>query len=247
MLMKPRAATHCKFFISSPLSHFRTDPQARCGRRHERHGRRSAGRAGAGGRVGLAGAARSAAAVRVAEIEAPSPQIADAPDMTPESGTPMPEPQALALQEAPPPTTPLPQPAGTGPPAGARAPEPQAATPVPAPAPAVVETSARLKKGGTVAGALHGLGTSPRRRQQRRRGPEVARAPQPIAGRPGNHREAGARGRRRRAASDGTRDPAQPRREITLERDDLGDFSVEEEIFETVPKLQRASGRSTAR
>ena len=107
-------------------------------------------------RVGLAGAARSAAAVCIRRNRGPSPQMADAPNTYPDAGTPMPEPVALALQEAPPPDDTAA--AAAGPemalPAGTPASEPQAAMLV---AP-VVETSARLKKGGTVAGALHGLG-----------------------------------------------------------------------------------------
>ena len=178
-----------------------------------------------------------------AEIEAPSPQIADAPDMTPESGTPMPEPQALALQEAPP-TDDTAAAAGpeTGPPTGAPAPEPQAATPVPAPAPAVVETSARLKKGGTVAGALHGLGIAAK---------DVSNAVAALKSRVRlNRLPVGQEITVKLGPAEGADEPLlmalairpEPRREITLERDDSGDFSVEEEIFETVPKLQRASG-----
>ena len=34
----------------------------------------------------------------------------------------------------------------------------------------------------------------------------------------------------------------EPQREITLERNDTGDYSVEEEVFEIVPRLQRAAG-----
>jgi len=87
-----------------------------------------------------------------AETADASPRMADAPpDMYPESGTPMPEPAVLALQEAPPPDDTAaadgPEPS---PPTGAPDREPESAA---AAAPPVIETSARLKKGGTVAGA----------------------------------------------------------------------------------------------
>ncbi len=34
----------------------------------------------------------------------------------------------------------------------------------------------------------------------------------------------------------------EPQREFTIERDDDGDYSVEEEVFAVAPRVQRASG-----
>jgi murein DD-endopeptidase MepM/ murein hydrolase activator NlpD len=175
-----------------------------------------------------------------AEIEAPAPQTADAPDMNPDAGTPTPEPEALALQEAPPPDDTAAAAAGSemGLPAGAPASEPQAAMLVPA----VVETSARLKKGGTVAGALHGLGIAAK---------DVSNAIVALKSRVRlNRLPVGQEITVKLGPAEGADEPLlmalairpEPRREITLERDDSGDFSIEEQVYETVAKLQRAAG-----
>ncbi len=170
-----------------------------------------------------------------AETNGASPQIAEAPHVEPEAG---PE---------------------TAPPAGASDHEPEvvaqdappaddtavamASEPPPIPAPSAVETSTRLKKGGTVAGALHGLGIATRdvgnaiaalkahvRLNRLPVGQEINVTLGPTEGEEGKSLLAALRIR------------PEPRREVTLERDDDGEFSVEEEVFETVAKLQRASG-----
>ena len=110
------------------------------------------------------------------------------------------------------------------------------------PVPAVVETSARLKKGGTVAGALHGLGIAAK---------DVSNAIVALKSRVRlNRLPVGQEITVKLGPADGADEPLlmalairpEPRREITLERDDSGDFSVEEQVFETVAKLQRACG-----
>jgi len=178
-----------------------------------------------------------------------APQIAEAPDEHPEPAIVLPEPTAPMRQEASaqeatapdaapePETTPLSDATD-----GAAA---ATTTQVPATtaAPAAVETSTRLKKGGTVAGALHGLGIAnsdignaiaalkPRvRLNQLPVGQEINVTLGPTEDDDGKPRLAALRIR------------PEPRREVTLERDEDGDFSIEEQIFETVAKLQRASG-----
>ena len=171
------------------------------------------------------------------EVESASPQMAEAPDMRPETGTPMPD--ALALQEAPSSDDPA---AATGPapspPASMPAREPQAA----APAPAAVETSARLKKGGTVAGVLHELGIASK---------DVSNAVAALKSHVRlNRLPVGQEITVKLGPAEDADEPLlmalairpEPSREITLERDDTGDYNVEEQVFETVARLQRASG-----
>src|SRR5919106_3399321 len=175
-----------------------------------------------------------------AEIEAPARQIANAPETNPDAGTPTPEPEVLALQEAPPPDDTGATAAGPemGLPTEAPVSEPRAAMLVPA----VVETSARLKKGGTVAGALHGLGIAVK---------DVSSAVSALKSRVRlNRLPVGQEITVKLGPADGADEPLlmalairpEPRREITLERDDSGDFSVEEEVYDTVARLQRAAG-----
>ena len=123
-------------------------------------------------------------------------------------------------------------------PAGVPDREPEAA----APAPPLVETSARLKKGGTVAGALHGLGIA---------AGDVSNAVAALKARVRLNRlpvgqeitvKLGPAEDEGKPLLVALRIRPEPRREVTLERDDSGDFSVKEQLFETVPKLQRASG-----
>jgi murein DD-endopeptidase MepM/ murein hydrolase activator NlpD len=175
-----------------------------------------------------------------AETADASPRMADAPpDMYPESGTPMPAPAVLALQEAPSADDTAaadgPEPS---PPTGAPDREPES---VAAAAPPVVETSARLKKGGTVAGALHELGIAAK---------DISNAVAALKARVGlNRLPVGQEISVKLGPAEDADKPLlaltirpEPRREVTLERNDTGDFSVEEQVFETVPKLQRASG-----
>jgi murein DD-endopeptidase MepM/ murein hydrolase activator NlpD len=173
----------------------------------------------------------------------------------PESATPMPEPvepaqHEASSQEAPSPDVDAAAGPETAPPAGAPATEPDAvatqeAPPSPAttPAPSAVETTARLKKGGTIAGALHGLGIATK---------DVGNAVAALKARVRLNRLPV--GQEINVTLGPTEDDEgkpllvalrirpEPRREVTLERDDSGDFSVDEQVFETVAKLQRASG-----
>lgn len=168
-----------------------------------------------------------------AEIEGASPQIAEVPD------TPMPEPPALPEVPSADDTAAA-SPSAPGPEASPPASMPD--SPVAVPAPAAVETSARLKKGGTVAGLLHGLGIAAK---------DVSNAVAALKSRVRlNRLRVGQEITVTLVPAEGADEPLlmalairpEPRREITLERNDSGDFSVEEEIFQTVAKLQRASG-----
>ncbi|CAN5359906.1 hypothetical protein BH10PSE6_BH10PSE6_14430 [soil metagenome] len=158
------------------------------------------------------------------ESRVPS-RLASALDMYPESGTPMPEMAALAPVDAP------------------------AAASDPAPAdaehtgPPPVETSVRLKKGDTVARVLGRLGVV---------AAEVAEAVAALA----EHvrMERLPIGQvitvRIRPADEAEAVPVllalsirpEPRRKFVLERDEDGDYTVEEETFEVASKLQRAAG-----
>ena len=173
-----------------------------------------------------------------AEIGGAMPQLADAPAVHFEAGPSMPEAEVLALQEAPSPGDTAaaagPEP---GPPVATPDVEPQA--PMPAP---VVETSARLKKGGTVAGVLHELGITAK---------DVSNAVAALKARVRlNRLPVGQEITVTLGPAEGADEPLlmalairpEPRREITLERDEGGEFSVEEEVFATVAKLQRAAG-----
>ena len=179
-----------------------------------------------------------------AEVAGTSPPMADVPNMYPESGTPMPEPSALALQEAPSQEAPSPEDtaAAAGPESAPLAGAPDRESEMVLTAPPVVETSARLKKGGTIAGALRELGIAAK---------DVSNAVAALKARVRLNRlpvgqeitvKLG-------PAEDEGKPPLvalsirpEPRREVTLERDEGGNFSVEEQVFETVPKLQRTAG-----
>jgi murein DD-endopeptidase MepM/ murein hydrolase activator NlpD len=175
------------------------------------------------------------------EIASASPQLADAPDATPESDTSATESATMALQEAPAPADSAAAAALPEPVPPAAMPEPEQ-PPAAAPASPVIETSARLKKGGTVAGALHELGIAAedvtnaiaalKARVRLNRLP----VGQEITVRLGPADDYG------KAVLVALSIRPEPRREVTLERDEGGDFSVEEEIFKTVARLQRASG-----
>lgn len=183
----------------------------------------------------------AAASQEASSQEAPSSgtTAVAAPEAAPPASTPDHEPEAPALQEA---LAPEDAEAAAGPEpaplAGMPDPEPPAMTP----SPSAVETSARLKKGDTVAGALHGLGVATKdvgnaiaalkARVRLNRLPvgqeiNVTLGPEEDEGKP---------------LLVALRIRPEPRRELTLERDDSGDFSVEEQVFKTVPKLQRAAG-----
>ncbi len=200
-----------------------------------------------------------------AETSGAPPQIAEAPNVDSESATPLPEPaepaqQEASSQEAAPPDVDTAAGPETAPSGGASDLEPEAAAqdtppaaapgvamasqpPATTPAPSAVETSARLEKGGTVAGTLHGLGIATKdvgnaiaalkarvRLNRLPVGQEINVTLGPTEGEEGKPLLVALRIR------------PEPRREITLERDDNGDFKAEEEIFETVPRLQRATG-----
>lgn len=158
----------------------------------------------------------------------PRDPLPPSPSAEPASAETMGEPASLALQEAPAEA----QPAEDAVVVEAAPPEP----------PAPVETSARLKKGGTVAGVLHELGVA---------ADDVSNAIAALKAHvrlnrlPVGQEITVTLG----PAEDDGKPPLvalsirpEPRREITLERDEDGDFSVEEEVFDTVAKLQRASG-----
>jgi murein DD-endopeptidase MepM/ murein hydrolase activator NlpD len=174
------------------------------------------------------------------DIASAAPQLADAPEATPELDTSATGSATMASQEAPSPgdsaAAALPEPA----PAAAM-PEPEQ-PPAATPASPVVETSARLKKGGTVAGALHELDIAAE---------DVANAIAALKARVRLNRlpvgqeitvKLGPADDDSKAVLVALSIRPEPRREVTLERDESGDFSVEEEIFETVARLQRASG-----
>jgi murein DD-endopeptidase MepM/ murein hydrolase activator NlpD len=173
-----------------------------------------------------------------AQIGSAAPQTADARPIHFEPSPPTPEPEALALQEAP-------SLDDTAAAAGSE-PSPLVAMPAPEPQPAmpapVVETSMRLKKGGTVAGALQELGIAAK---------DVSNAVAALKARVRlNRLPVGQEITVQLGPAEGADEPLlmtlairpEPRREITLERGEGGDFSVEEEIFDTVAKLQRATG-----
>ncbi|MEP7118985.1 MAG: peptidoglycan DD-metalloendopeptidase family protein [Acidobacteriota bacterium] len=161
------------------------------------------------------------------ESEAPA-RLAGEMDQYPEAGTPMPELAAL-------PSTALSEAASTA-----------ALSPAEAPSPAAessIETAVRLEKGDTVARVLNRLGVAAE---------DVADSVAALAAhvrmerlpigqimtvtlRPAD--EAGAR-----PVLLALSIRPEPRREYTLERDDDGDYSVEEEVFAVASKLQRASG-----
>ena len=151
-------------------------------------------------------------------------RLASALDLYPESGTPMPEMVALAA-DAP----------------------AAAADPVPADAehavPPPVETSVHLKKGDTIARVLGRLGVV---------AGEVAEVVAALAEHvPMQRLPIGqAITVKIRPADEADAEPVllalsirpEPRRKFILERDEDGDYAVEEETFEVASKLQRAAG-----
>ncbi|WP_170303579.1 M23 family metallopeptidase [Reyranella soli] len=146
------------------------------------------------------------------------------------------EPAPLALQEAPAET---PSADDT---VVVDAPPPAAPTEPEPPAPSPVETSARLKKGGTVASVLQQFGLA---------ADDVSNAVAALKPHVRlNRLPVGQEITVKLLLAEDDGKPSlvalsirpEPKREITLERDKDGDFSVEEEIFDTVARLQRASG-----
>jgi murein DD-endopeptidase MepM/ murein hydrolase activator NlpD len=188
------------------------------------------------------------------EADGASSQLAEAQNPSLEAAAPTPEPATPALQETSPQQAPSPtvDTAADQEPATMAAQEappaddtvvPASESPAAMPAPSAVETSARLKKGGTIAGTLHGLGVATKdvgnavaalkKRVPLNRlpvGQEINVTLGPTEGDDGKPLLAALRIR------------PEARREVTLERDDDGDYSVEEQVFDTVPRLQRASG-----
>ncbi|HTE36186.1 MAG TPA: M23 family metallopeptidase, partial [Reyranella sp.] len=154
-------------------------------------------------------------------------------DLYPESGTPMPEMVALAADA----------------PAAASTAAPSTAAVDPAPAdaehavPAPVETSVHLKKGDTIARVLGRLGVV---------AGEVAEVVAALAEHvPMQRLPIGqAITVKIRPADEADAEPVllalsirpEPRRKFILERDEDGDYAVEEETFEVASKLQRAAG-----
>jgi murein DD-endopeptidase MepM/ murein hydrolase activator NlpD len=144
------------------------------------------------------------------------PRLAGELDLYPESGTPMPEMVALSPAAAP------------------------AVLPNPTP---TVETSIRLEKGDTVARVLKRLGVA---------ASDVAEIVATLAAHVRMERLpiGQAMTVKIRPPDEAGEKPVllalsirpEPRREYTLEREDDGDYSVEEEVFEVAAKLQRASG-----
>jgi murein DD-endopeptidase MepM/ murein hydrolase activator NlpD len=169
--------------------------------------------------------------------EAPPPHVdaASGPQAVPLTGASDREPE-MATQEEPSSDA-----AATIPESGASAAMPGAESLPTTPAPSTVETSARLKKGGTVAGMLHGLGIAAK---------DVGNAVAALKARVRlNRLPVGQEINVTLGPTEGEGKPLvalrirpEPKREITLERDEGGDFNVEEQVFETVARLQRASG-----
>jgi murein DD-endopeptidase MepM/ murein hydrolase activator NlpD len=179
-------------------------------------------------------------------IEAPSSRQANALDMYPESGTPMPE-ATIPLQaddsqtassEG---TAPTDEAAATpGPAPGAGVPQRDKDEAPPAPS---YETTVRLEKGDTFGSVLHGLGLATE---------DIGNAIAALASHVSMNRlpVGQAMTLKLRTPQEATAKPIllalairpEARREITLERDDEGDYSVEEEVFDIVSKLQRATG-----
>ncbi len=106
------------------------------------------------------------------------------------------------------------------------------------------ETEIRLGKGDTVAGLLHDLGLARE---------EVARVTAALASGTSLRRLPIGQGISVRLRAPGEGDDAKPilqtlvirpevRREVTVERDEKGDYSLREKIFETEQKVERASG-----
>ncbi|MDP2372153.1 peptidoglycan DD-metalloendopeptidase family protein [Reyranella sp.] len=179
------------------------------------------------------------------EIAGPA-RMASALEAYPESETPMPEaaflPPVLALESPPAPpasedilAVSRDEPAPTSI-------ETTSAETISAETPAI-ETLVRLAKGDTVARVLHRLGVATGdisntivtlAAHVRVKSLPIGQA-LTVRLRPAD--EAGAK-----AVLLALTIRPEPRREITLERDEEGDYSVEEEIFEVASKLQRASG-----
>ena len=166
------------------------------------------------------------------ETAAPSPPTANEP-MAKEPTTD--EPASLVLRDTTAETSSADDSVGAEPlPAAPTENEPQLPSPV--------ETSARLEKGDTVAGALHELGVADG---------DVSSAVAALKAHVRlNRLPVGQEITVKLGPAEDDGKPSlvalsirpEPKREITLERDKDGNFSVEEEIFETVARLQRASG-----
>lgn len=174
-----------------------------------------------------------------------SPRLADARDLHPESGTPTleaalapPDDASQAALEA----WPWPSPADETAFRLAPAADPPGGDTDDAPA-AAYETTVRLEKGDTFAGVLHDLGFA---RQ------DVARVSASLAAHVKMHRlpVGQAMSVKIEAPREAAAKPLllaltirpEARREITLERDDEGDYGAKEKVFDVVPKLQRATG-----
>jgi murein DD-endopeptidase MepM/ murein hydrolase activator NlpD len=168
----------------------------------------------------------------VVEGRVPS-RLASAFDLYPESGTPMPEMVALAPADIP-----LDAAADTR--AAASDPAPADAKPA---VPPSVETSVRLKKGDTIARVLGRLGVV---------AGEVAEVVAALAKHVRMERLpiGQAITVKIQPADEAEGVPVllalsirpEPRRKFMLERDEDGDYTVEEETFEVASKLQRAAG-----
>ena len=186
-------------------------------------------------------------------IEAPSSRLADALDMYPESGTPMPEAAApTQSDDSEAASSGWPSPAdeaasAPGPEVGPVAGVPERDNDEAPPAPSY-ETSVRLEKGDTFGSVLHDLGFAAE---------EVGNAISALASHVsmkrlpvGQAMTVKIRTSEETAANKASGRPIllaltirpEARREITIERDDDGDYSVEEKVFEIVSKLQRAAG-----
>ncbi len=162
-------------------------------------------------------------------VEVPA-RLVSALDAYPESGTPMPETAALPTAEG-----------------VQAASSDESSSPAPADAieaaPSTVDTSMRFGKGDTFAGVLRRLGFGAQ---------EVAKVVEALAGRVRLNRlpVGQAMSVKMQTAEEGGTGPtlleltlrAEPQREITLQRSEAGDYSVDEEIFAIMPKLQRAAG-----
>jgi murein DD-endopeptidase MepM/ murein hydrolase activator NlpD len=153
-------------------------------------------------------------------------RLASAFDPYPESGTPMPEMAAIPPVDTP-----------------AAASDPASAADAKQAAPPSVETSVRLKKGDTIARVLGRLGVV---------AGEVAEAVAALAEHV--HMERLPIGQaitvKIRPADDAEAEPVllalsirpEPRRTFMLERDEDGDYTVEEQTFEVASKMERAAG-----
>jgi murein DD-endopeptidase MepM/ murein hydrolase activator NlpD len=162
------------------------------------------------------------------EKKTPS-RLAHELDLHPESGTPV---TLVAMSEAPTPDI------------ASVLPDPESTEPTPPDfGPPYIETAIRLQKGDTVARVLDRLGVA---------AAEVAEMVEVLAGHVRMDRLSigqvlivKLRQPAEEAAASlliGLSIRPEPQREFTIERDDDGDYSVEEEVFAVTPRVQRASG-----